>query len=176
MTTLSRTESASIGGVPVLEVEDLRVTYRRRGSTPIKAVDGVDLRIMPGTTLGLVGESGSGKSTLGRAVLGLAPIAGGAIRVNGRDVTAASRSQRRVLSQELQVIFQDPYGSLNPTKTIGATLAEPMTIHRSGDKVAISARVDEVLREVGMPADAAQRYPNAFSGGQRQRIAIARAL
>lgn len=178
MTTLTTPgeQTVAVGTEPVLEVTNLEVTYKRRGSTPLKAVNGVDLRIMPGTTLGLVGESGSGKSTLGRAVLGLAPISGGTVRVHGRDVTKAGRSERRSLSRDLQVIFQDPYGSLNPTKTIGATLAEPMMVHKIGDRAAVSARVDEVLREVGMPADAAQRYPNAFSGGQRQRIAIARAL
>jgi ABC-type glutathione transport system ATPase component len=160
---------------PLLEITDLRITYRGRRSR-VDALKGVSLSIAPGTVLGLVGESGSGKSTIGNATLGLVPVTSGSIRFNGRDITHVHRRDRKTLARSLQAVFQNPYGSLNPTKTIGATLAEPMQVQRELGRADIGNRVREVLRKVGMPDDAASRYPRAFSGGQRQRIAIARAL
>ena len=159
----------------LLDVRGLTVEYAvGRQRPPLRAVDGVDLRIGARETVGLVGESGSGKSTIGRAILGLVPVAAGTVRFDGADITRASQRQRRSLSSELQVIFQDPYSSLNPTRSIGDTLAETLRAQRGRSDVA--ARVRTMLERVGLPADAARRYPAHFSGGQRQRIAIARAL
>jgi oligopeptide/dipeptide ABC transporter ATP-binding protein len=160
----------------LLEVRGLTVTFdlgRRRA--PLHAVDGVDLSIAPRETLGLVGESGSGKTTLGRAILGLAPIADGTISFAGVDITEATYRQRRRLSSELQVVFQDPYSSLNPTRTIRQTLSEATQAHKYSRQER-DTRVDEMLERVGLPRDSRHRYPAHFSGGQRQRIAIARAL
>ncbi|MEV3992651.1 oligopeptide/dipeptide ABC transporter ATP-binding protein [Streptomyces sp. NPDC049837] len=162
---------------PLLDVEDLTVEFRRRRRTPpLRAVDGVSLSIAAGETVGLVGESGSGKSTLGRAVLGLSPVHSGRIRFEGRDITHASPRTRRELSARLQVVFQDPYSSLNPARTIGQALAEPLMVHRRTDQRQARERIRTMLERVGMPPDTAHRYPGQFSGGQRQRIAIARAL
>ncbi|HEU4702865.1 MAG TPA: ABC transporter ATP-binding protein [Conexibacter sp.] len=174
---MSVTESQD--GAPLLEVSELAVVYnlgRRR--PPLRAVDGVSMAIAARETVGLVGESGSGKTTIGRAILGLAPVAEGTIAFAGRDITHASYAERRKLADELQVVFQDPYGSLNPTRTVRQTLAE--SLPERSDAYRTKAEVDErvrvMLERVGMPADAATRYPGHFSGGQRQRIAIARAL
>lgn len=162
---------------PLLNVRDLTVQYRNaRTGTRFNAVDGVSFTVDSGETVGLVGESGSGKSTLGRAILGLAPVHDGTIEFGGRDITRAAVRQRRSLSAHLQVVFQDPYGSLNPTRTIGQALAEPVRVHERLDRAAVSLRVHEMLERVGLDTDAASRYPGEFSGGQRQRIAIARAL
>jgi oligopeptide/dipeptide ABC transporter ATP-binding protein len=162
----------------LLDVRDLVVTYKQPGiHVPLlRAVDGVSLQIRVGETLGLVGESGSGKSTLGRAILGLVPVAGGTVEFEGRDITYASRPDRRRLSRSLQVVFQDPYSSLNPARTIGQILAEPILVHERLSRADTAQRVRAALRRVGLPADSADRYPSDFSGGQRQRIAIARAL
>jgi oligopeptide/dipeptide ABC transporter ATP-binding protein len=175
---MARLELVPEQSAPLLEVAGLKVSYRGRGrrSRLVAALDGVDLTMQAGRTVGLVGESGSGKSTLGRAILGLAPISGGSVRFCGRDITRADVRERRVLSREIQVVFQDPYGSLNPTKSVGSTLGEPLRVQRDRSAAAIKARVAEVLDQVGLPADAARRFPGEFSGGQRQRIAIARAL
>jgi ABC-type oligopeptide transport system ATPase subunit len=164
-------------GDPLLEVRDLIVTYTSRGRAPVTAVDGVSLTIGENETVGLVGESGSGKSTIGRAILGLTPVAGGSITFGGRDITHWSLKRRRTLASELQVVFQDPYSSLNPTRTVGQTLAESL-VH-SREKVSaqqIADRVSTTLQQVGLDAGARLQYPSHFSGGQRQRIAIARAL
>jgi peptide/nickel transport system ATP-binding protein len=161
----------------LLEVEDLVVEYPGKGfrAKPFQALKGVSLDIRPGETMGLVGESGSGKTTLGRAVLGLAPVTGGSIRYDGREIGHLSRRERRDLSSEIQVVFQDPYSSLNPSMTIEQILAEPLTARGVGAKAA-STRVRDLLDRVGLPTDARSRLPREFSGGQRQRIAIARAL
>ncbi|HVQ92064.1 MAG TPA: ATP-binding cassette domain-containing protein [Mycobacteriales bacterium] len=162
----------------LLEVDKLIVEYPAGGfgrKQPFRALNGVSLDIRPGETVGLVGESGSGKTTLGRAVLGLAPVTGGAIRYNGRDISQLSRSKRRELSSEIQVVFQDPYTSLNPALTIEQILTEPLTIRKVA-KAEATSRVRELLDQVRLPADAGSRLPREFSGGQRQRIAIARAL
>ncbi|MEF2978634.1 ATP-binding cassette domain-containing protein [Subtercola sp. YIM 133946] len=167
--------NASAG--PLLAVDDLVVDYRvpgRRGA-PFRALKGVSLEVAPGECLGIVGESGSGKSTLGKAILGLAPVTAGAIAFDGTDITHARGAARRRLASSLQVVFQDPYGSLDPGMTIGEILAEPLVA--SGVRAA-SARgsVTEMLDRVKLPQNALARYPSEFSGGQRQRIAIARAL
>jgi oligopeptide/dipeptide ABC transporter ATP-binding protein len=161
----------------LLEVRDLVVEYpHARHRPPHRAVDGVSLRIAPHETVGLVGESGAGKTTIGRAILGLAPIARGRVSFDGADITHASHQQRRALSADLQVVFQDPYNSLNPARTIGQTLREATQAQSKLDRHGATERVREMLGRVGLPMDAANRYPAHFSGGQRQRIAIARAL
>ncbi len=162
---------------PLLAVEDLSVDYHDRRGAKFRAVEGVSFEIARGETLGLVGESGSGKSTIGKAILGLVPAAGGRLRFDGEDITRCSARRRRQLTAEIQVVFQDPYGSLNPVRSIGSTLAEPLNVH--GPKLAtgeVRARVAEALRLVSLSPDVAERLPGEFSGGQRQRIAIARAL
>ncbi|MBI4943473.1 MAG: ABC transporter ATP-binding protein [Actinobacteria bacterium] len=161
----------------LLDIVDLEVTYPGKGlrarTSPV--LHGVSLDIRPGETVGLVGESGSGKSTLGRAVLGLAPVTGGRITYAGRDVSHLRRKDRRELASEIQVVFQDPYTSLNPAMTIDQILSEPLRV-RGVNRAEASARVGDLLDRVNLPADAAGRLPREFSGGQRQRIAIARAL
>jgi oligopeptide/dipeptide ABC transporter ATP-binding protein len=162
---------------PLLDIREITVTYRRRGSSsPFTAVDRASLAIRRGETLGLVGESGSGKTTIGRAVLGLTQVRSGSIRFQGVDITHAGFEERRKLSTQLQVVFQDPYGSLNPTRTVWQILAEPLQVHRHLDRKGIMARVSWALAQVGMSGEDAAKYPRQFSGGQRQRIAIARAL
>ncbi len=161
----------------LLDVGDVEVTYagKFRRSHGFRALRGVSLDVRPGETVGLVGESGSGKTTLGRAVLGLAPVTAGTITLNGRDITHASRAERRELASEVQVVFQDPYSSLNPSMSIEQILTEPLTVRDVG-RAEARDKVRSLLDSVGLPADAAERRPREFSGGQRQRIAIARAL
>lgn len=162
---------------PALEVRDLVVRYgsRRRDRRTAPAVDLVSFGIAPGETVGLVGESGSGKSTIGKAVLGLQPVAAGQVLLHGQDITHTSLKTRSRLAADLRVVFQDPYSSLNPMRTIGQTLVEPLRQLGVGRSEAL-LRAGESLRSVGLPADAIDRFPQQFSGGQRQRIAIARAL
>jgi ABC-type glutathione transport system ATPase component len=138
---------------PLLEVENLRVHFKS-GRKTTRAVDDVSLTISRGETLGLVGESGSGKSTIGRAIVGLVPITSGTVRFDGRDITNASLSMRRELAAEMQVVFQDPYSSLNPAKTIGQTLAEPLSVHGKLSRAERADRVAAMLERVGMPVDA----------------------
>ncbi|RUR01803.1 ATP-binding cassette domain-containing protein [Labedella endophytica] len=161
---------------PLLRIEDLVVTYRASGRRAgNRVLDGISLQIGAGECVGLVGESGSGKSTLGRAVLGLAPVTAGSISFDGRRIDALGRRGRRALAADIQVVFQDPYTSLNPSMSVGDILAEP--IRAAGLKrVHAASRVRELLEQVDLPADAESRFPRQFSGGQRQRIAIARAL
>ncbi|MFJ6653404.1 ATP-binding cassette domain-containing protein [Microbacterium sp. NPDC091313] len=162
---------------PLLKVDDLVVEYPGKGfrAKPFRALKGVSIDILPGETVGLVGESGSGKTTLGRAVLGLAPVSGGTVTYDGRDISHLGRSARRALSSEIQVVFQDPYSSLNPSMTIEQILAEPLTASGVAGSEA-RTRVRDLLEQVGLPSDARSRLPREFSGGQRQRVAIARAL
>ncbi|WP_229715056.1 ATP-binding cassette domain-containing protein [Subtercola lobariae] len=161
---------------PLLRVTDLAVDYKRR-RTVARVVENVSFDIVEGETLGLVGESGSGKSTIGNVVLGLVPAAAGAVIFDGEDITHASPKRRRELTSDIQVVFQDPYGSLNPARSIGATLAESLVASDATlTRKEVTARVHESLDTVGMVASVAQRFPTEFSGGQRQRIAIARAL
>ncbi len=142
----------------------------------VRAVDGLTFDVAPGETLALVGESGCGKSTTGRLVLRLIEATEGTIRFAGRDVRGLSRGALRDLRRDMQIIFQDPYASLNPRLTVGETLAEPLRLHGLASGAALRRRIDELLGEVGLSAWHALRYPHEFSGGQRQRIGIARAL
>ncbi|MFP5359773.1 MAG: dipeptide ABC transporter ATP-binding protein [Actinomycetes bacterium] len=172
---------AVIEAAPVMvSVKDLRKTYSiRRGgfkSEPLHAVDGISFEIHKGTTLALVGESGSGKSTAARLVLGLEPPTEGEIVVGGQNMAGASAKQLFDLRRRMQVVFQDPYASLDPQRSIGAIIAEPLKVHGVGDRSSRHARVEELLEQVALPSELAHRYPNELSGGQRQRVAIARAL
>jgi peptide/nickel transport system ATP-binding protein len=168
---------------PVLSIKDLSVHFTERKKIfekrkePFKAVDNVSFNVFKGETIGLVGESGSGKTTLGRAILQLIPAISGSIILNGNDLTRLSKKEMRPLRKNLQIIFQDPYGSLNPRLTIGNAIKEPMKVHQlfSNDKKQ-NDKVIELLEKVNLKAEYFNRYPHQFSGGQRQRICIARAL
>lgn len=162
---------------PILTVTDLDVSFPGKGfrAPRNRVLKDVSLSIRPGETLGLVGESGSGKTTIGRAVLGLVPVDSGSIVFEGRNIEKASRRERRRISRDLQVVFQDPYTSLNPSMTVGDTLTEPLLAQGVGRAEARS-RVADLLDRVRLPRGAADRLPREFSGGQRQRVAIARAL
>jgi peptide/nickel transport system ATP-binding protein len=170
-----------VGVAPALEVDGLRVDVgsRRRGlfrrDAPVYAVDAVSLAVHPGETLGLVGESGCGKSTLSRSIVGIAPVAGGAVRVDGHDVTAMGDAELKRVRSTVQYVFQDPYASLNPRRTIRQSIVEALTLRGlRGAELERSAR--SLMDQVGLRAEYLDRYPHAFSGGQRQRIGIARAL
>lgn len=165
-----------MNATPLLQVKDLRVNFTQGKGKVFQALKGVRLNIQPGETVGLVGESGSGKTTVGRVILGLTEATSGQIIFDGEDITQANRARRRALGRDIQVVFQDPYGSLNPARTVGDTLAEPLLSDKSLSPKDIQQRIAEVLQRVGMPTDTAQRFPGQFSGGQRQRIAIARAV
>lgn len=158
----------------ILSVENVVVEYgaRDRG---FKALKGVSLDVGHGECMGVVGESGSGKSTLGRAILGLAPVAQGRIRFDGQDITHLTGRARRELSRSIQVVFQDPYGSLNPALTVGDILTEPLTV-AGESRLSARHKVAEMIERVNLPGSVIDRLPSEFSGGQRQRIAIARAL
>lgn len=172
---------------PLVELKDLKVhfpiykgTLVQREKARVKAVDGVTFDIFPGETLGLVGESGCGKSTTGRAILQLYPKGvaniSGDIAYEGQSLTGLSHKQMQPLRRELQIIFQDPYASLNPRMTIGSIIAEPIKIHYPDRYPDVMARVRELMEIVGLSPAMIRRYPHEFSGGQRQRIGIARAL
>lgn len=161
---------------PMLSARDLEVIYKR-GRHVFPAVRGVSLDIAEGETLGLVGESGSGKTTIARAVQGLISPSAGTIELDGVPVTARTWRDRRRLAADVQTVFQDPFGSLNPSRTVGAALEESLIVLESHlSRKEMARRVASELERVGLPAAAAGRYPKEFSGGQRQRIAIARAL
>ncbi|MBP2437751.1 dipeptide ABC transporter ATP-binding protein [Microbacterium amylolyticum] len=165
---------------PVIEVKNLVKEYRIRGggfrSEPFRAVDDISFQIPKGKTLALVGESGSGKSTTAKMVLQLEKPTSGSVLVDGRDVVDLSRRELFGLRRRMQPVFQDPYGSLDPLRSIGALIAEPLKIHGVGDQESRRARALELLEQVALPKALASRYPNELSGGQRQRVAIARAL
>jgi oligopeptide transport system ATP-binding protein len=167
----------------LLEVKDLKVHFPVKHSvfTParawVKAVDGVSFSIKPGETLGLVGESGCGKTTLGRAVVRLIEPTFGSVHFDGEDLSRLGRDELRLRRRKLQIIFQDPFGSLDPRMTIEAIIGEALDIHGlAGNRSARRARISELLGAVGLDPASAERYPHEFSGGQRQRIGIARAL
>lgn len=162
------------GNAPLLRAENVVVEYgtKRR---PNRVLHEVSLEIGAGECVGLVGESGSGKSTLGKAILGLVPVAGGTISFDGQDITHLSGKARRALADDIQVVFQDPYGSLNPRMSVGDILAEPLLTSGMGKSEANLA-VADMLERVNLSASWVDRFPSEFSGGQRQRIAIARAL
>jgi peptide/nickel transport system ATP-binding protein len=166
---------------PVLFVHDLSVTYGRaarwfgRGEASAPTVKGVSFELHAGRTLGLVGESGSGKSTTGKAVLGLVPFAGEVV-IDGVSIAGLSSAEMRPVRRKAQMIFQDPYASLDPRMSVGAAIAEPLTIHGVGTAAGRRERVAMLLKRVHLSPDHASRYPHEFSGGQRQRICIARAL
>jgi peptide/nickel transport system ATP-binding protein len=166
-----------IAAAPLLQIRDLRTHFRRGGWLRprwIMAVDGVSLTLERQETLGLVGESGCGKTTLGRSVLRLVEPTAGTIRLDGQDITRVSQAALRPLRRRMQIVFQNPYTSLNPRARIGRILAQPLRLHEvPGDH---AEAVGQLLDRVGLPRDAVRRYPHEFSGGQRQRIAIARAL
>jgi oligopeptide/dipeptide ABC transporter ATP-binding protein len=165
----------------LLEVRDLKVHFEvgktlfKPGVT-VKAVDGVSFDVRPGEVLGLVGESGSGKTTLGRSVLRLVEPTGGDVRFDGRDVRALDPAAMKALRSEMQIIFQDPYASLNPRMSVGQIIGEALVLHRIGTRADRAQRVGDLLEKVGLPRSAATRFPHEFSGGQRQRVGIARAL
>ena len=161
---------------PCLKVDDLRVTYDVGHGRKMQAVAGVSFDIAPGQTLGLVGESGSGKSTTGLAVLRLIPPASGSVRLDGTELTTLGRRELRGMRRRMQMVFQDPYSSLNPSMTIGQLLEEPLIVHTKSGKDERRVAVERMLDQVGLSAQFATRYPHEFSGGQRQRIAIARAM
>ena len=161
---------------PLIEVKNLQKFFGS-SSMPVRAVDDVSFTIQPGETLGLVGESGSGKSTIGRALLRLIDSTAGSVSYRGEDLGSASGSRMRALRSKLQMIFQDPYASLNPKMRVRDILGEALQTHGlAKGKEATAQRIAELLKLVGLPPEHAARYPHEFSGGQRQRIGVARAL
>ncbi len=170
-------------GDALLELDDLKVYFPLKSGIvldrhvgDIRAVDGVSFSIARGETLGLVGESGCGKSTIGRAILRLYEPTAGRIVFDGRDITHLKEGELRPLRRRMQMVFQDPFASLNPRHSIGRIVGEPLRVHGISSRSEANARVRELLLLVGLPSDAASRYPHEFSGGQRQRIGVARAL
>jgi oligopeptide/dipeptide ABC transporter ATP-binding protein len=158
----------------LLALRDVHVRFNTAAGV-VRAVNGISLELAAGETLGLVGESGCGKSTLGKAILKLVPVAAGEIVVDGTDIAPIEGERLAEMRRKVQMIFQDPYGSLNPRSTVGRSVAQPLVV-AGWKRGATTERVDTLLRWVGLPSDAKQRYPHEFSGGQRQRIGIARAL
>lgn len=173
-----RRESEQTGRQPsaVVEVTDLDVVYRARGRRPVQAVRGVSLTIAPGEVLGLVGESGSGKSTIAGTLTGMVPVTSGSVRVDGVEVAGASRRALLPVRRQTGVVYQNPASALNPRRTVGASIAEPLMLHAEMESAQRRARVRELLEQVRLPVSMAERYPHEMSGGQRQRVAIARAL
>ena len=167
----------------ILEINDVKTYFPihrgffvKKQTGTVKAVDGVTLKIRRGEVLGLVGESGCGKSTLARTIMQLVPTTGGTVVLEGKNLTGAPASEVKAMRREMQMVFQDPYASLNPRMTVFATLAEPLIAHKACPPGQILGRVAKLMETVGLAPRFMQKYPHEFSGGQRQRIAIARAL
>ncbi|MDR1932055.1 MAG: ATP-binding cassette domain-containing protein [Spirochaetales bacterium] len=167
---------------PLVELKNLKIHYPVRGGVffriknHVKAVDGVSLSIYPNETLGLVGESGCGKSTIGRGIMRLEQISAGQIYFEGQDISRYSRRQMRPLWKKMQMVFQDPYSSLNPRKTVGNALAEILRVHHIVPDRGIPGEIERIMNLIGLSPDLKRRFPHEFSGGQRQRINIAKAL
>ena len=168
---------------PILQLNDIKTHFPvesgflfRHQTGTVKAVDGVSLTVQRGEVLGLVGESGCGKSTLARTILQLVPTTAGTVILEGKNLTAASARELLAARRDLQMVFQDPFASLNPRLTIYATLAEPLLVHGVVSRTQVRARVAQLMEKVGLAPRFMEKYPHEFSGGQRQRIAIARAL
>jgi peptide/nickel transport system ATP-binding protein/oligopeptide transport system ATP-binding protein len=186
--TISDTETTNgsgsgVGGTALLEVTDLVKHFPLRGGTflrhtvgEVHAVSGVSFTISEGETLGLVGESGCGKSTTGRAILQLIAPTSGSVKFDGVELTSLNKTEMRRMRRNIQVVFQDPFASLDPRMPVGEAIAEPLAIHGEGNRASVNAKVADVLKLVGLEPYHANRYPNEFSGGQRQRVGIARAL
>lgn len=183
MSTPAMATGSTAAGNPLVKIQDLVMHFPitqgiiiQHKVGAVHAVDGVSLSIPKGGTLGLVGESGSGKSTIGRCVVRLYKPTKGHIFVDNQDLVGMEGGQLRTLRRRVQMVFQDPYASLNPRYTIGSLIAEPMFIHRTGSRSEIRDRTEDLLQRVGLNPNLVDRYPHEFSGGQRQRIAIARAI
>ena len=172
--------SASVPASPLVEAAQLSKIFRSSGllrrSRSVQAVRAVDISIARGEAIGVVGESGSGKSTLGRLLLGLIPASDGEVRFEGRSIAAMSRAEWRRSRRRMQIVFQDPYGSLDPRRRVGAQIEDGLVIHKLAPAHERATRIADTLAHVGLDATYAQRFPHEFSGGQRQRIGIARAL
>ena len=182
-TSTGAAPSATPAGRPLLRLTNLtkhfpqfRQTLIKRPDNPVRAVDGISFDVGPGQTVGLVGESGCGKSTAGRTLLRLLEPTAGTIEFEGRDITHAKGAELRTLRREMQMIFQDPYGSLNPRQTIGSIIAAPFDIQRITPEGGTRKTVQELMARVGLNPEHYNRYPHEFSGGQRQRIGVARAI
>lgn len=160
----------------LLELRDVEVVYQRPDGTPVPAVVGASLDVEAGEIVGLVGETGCGKSSLARAAVGLVPTAGGSVMFEGQQVHVLGRRARPARERRLQLVFQNPYESINPRRTVGAQVADAFAIGRTQPRSGFPDRVEQLLRRVGLPSSMARRFPHQLSGGQRQRIAIARAL
>ena len=180
---MSSTETSSAAAPPLLKVQDLVKRFPIKGGIlsrtvgNVHAVDGVSFELPAGETLGVVGESGCGKSTTGRCILRLIEPTSGQVWFNGKSVTDAGKDELRALARDMQIIFQDPFASLNPRMTVSSIIGEALTIHKlTKTKADYDARIVQLLETVGLSADHMRRYPHEFSGGQRQRIGIARAL
>jgi peptide/nickel transport system ATP-binding protein len=180
--TVGTPGNGSQSGVPLLEAIEVKKQFLvgnslfRGHQKIVYAVDGVSLAVYPGETLGLVGESGCGKSTLGRCLMRLFEITDGKILLNGADISHLSLRQLRPFRRQMQMVFQDPYASLNPRRRVGDLIAEPMRVHGRGSRSEIEARLRELMDLVGLQHDHLNRFPHEFSGGQRQRIGVARSL
>ena len=160
----------------LVQIENLKKHFPASGGQSVRAVDGVSFNIESGETLGLVGESGCGKTTVGRCLLRLIEPTSGEIKFDGQDLLSLGKSEMRALRRRMQIVFQDPYSSLNPRMKVGDIIGEPLIVHSIGNKQERQDRIAELLKVVKLDPDYANRYPHQFSGGQRQRIGIARAL